>query len=247
LDKNEDVKRLYSQAFAVSSPEDWDHKGQRVEFKCPYAQVCSVDQEKEAMWSPALGDPDNKVMVVAEAPSTAEGGGLHIGGLTRDWKENEKGGVGDFLAFVKRRFRANPHFTDVMKCGVARQTRERKRVFELREKNCVENYLLEEIRIVAPEVILCVGKTASRVLKELQNKRKISNSIKLVELLHYSAQANLPVTIKDKVNIIWPIQLGDGGNRSADLSYLNRKASSKVLDSILAGQPEQADIGALQA
>ena len=114
-----------------------------------------------------------------------------------------------------------------MKCGIARQTRERRHVFIQREKRCVEAYLLREIEIIDPDIIFCVGKTASRVLKELLNRGRIKSSIQLVELLHYSAQAYLPVNIKDKLNIIWPIQLGEGNVKAKDLSYLNRKSQFK--------------------
>jgi len=174
-------------------------------FCCDCINECEVEVKEEAIWSPYFGDSNSKVMLIAEAPSITVGKGPHTGGMFKD---------SEFVHlknFVKKYYNTVPHFTDVMKCGVSRQTAQHKsRVFKKRTKNCFEKYLIKEIEIIKPEVILCLGNTAFDAVNDEFNKAdsRIQRSTKIIKLVHYSKQANLQLTIKDKEDIIWPIQIG---------------------------------------
>ena len=113
----------------------------------------------------------------------------------------------NLLRFVERYYKCIPHFTDLMKCGIAKQNREQKRIFEIRKRNCVERYLRDEIRIIDPKVILCIGAMAYTAVVELKEKGAIAPE-QIVKLVHYSRQASLPLSAADKENVVWPFQAG---------------------------------------
>jgi hypothetical protein len=60
-------------------------------------------------------------MLVAEAPATSGGTGPHLGGLFKDWKEQERkkkyGNVFEFRDFFNRQLKFMPYYTDLVKCG----------------------------------------------------------------------------------------------------------------------------------
>lgn len=145
-------------------------------------------------------------MIVAEAPSSKGGIGPHIGGLVEKWDDEDA--VNSLFRFVKTMFETIPYFTDLMKCGVMRQTRDAKRVFKKRIVNCLGMFMLKEIQIINPKIILCVGIESYNALTLAKETGRVDESIELVKLIHYGKQANLPLSSSDKENIIWPYQVG---------------------------------------
>lgn len=221
MSKTENLISLFATDFIT---HDFLLKGKANDFKCPLIDKCAVNKAEEPIWSPALGDESTTVMIVGEAPSRRKKGGAgpHIGGQFKDWTDGEA--VHSLLRFVKTHFGTVPHFTDVMKCGVASQTRAHKKaVFEIRTRNCVERFLLKEIEIIDPETILCLGKTSFIALQKAQESGAIKSSIRLVNLIHYGKQAGLPLTAKDKETILWPLQMGKISLASiSDLSAIKK-------------------------
>ena len=208
MTKNEQIIKLFEKVFKTDS---FSKKGPAKEFACPFQTECKVDSKKEPIWSPILGDSQTRIMIVGEAPSSAGGKGphMHIGGYIKDKDyQGDERPQNALFTFVKEHYKTTPYFTNLMKCGVSQQTKEKKRVFNVRTKNCAEHFLLKEIEIIDPEVVLCVGKESWDALQSFQNKGRIKESTELVFLIHYSKQAGLPLTIEDKKKVIWPWQVG---------------------------------------
>ena len=111
-----------------------------------------------------------------------------------------------------------------MKYGVSKQTHEHKScVFKVRSENCVKQFLLKEIKIVDPRVILCVGASSFTKLQKHQQDGEINDSIKLINLIHYGKQAGLQLTAEDEENFIWPFQVGMiGKEKMGELSFFNK-------------------------
>jgi|SRR6267143_66254 len=201
-------------------------KGKATDFKCPFLSSCKVQKEDEPIWSPAFGDENTRVMIVAEAPSKRKksGGGPHIAGRFKDFAE--KGALKSLLNFVIKYYHTTPYFTDLMKCGVAKQERDlKKAVFPIRTKNCSTLFLLKEIAIINPELILCTGKTSYDFLSGAKRDGLLKNTKvrEIINLLHYGNQAHLALNANDKETIIWPLQLGKIDFREVtDLSAIKK-------------------------
>jgi hypothetical protein len=131
-----------------------------------------------------------------------------------------------------------------MKCGVHKQTREdKKAVFQIRTANCLEQFLLKEIQILEPEIILCVGKESHVALKQCQKSGRIKATIKLVPLIHYGKQAGLPLTSADKQNLIWPLQVGKLSREGmSELSFFKKWSSDRKPDCQQSGGGQPSDL-----
>ena len=81
-----------------------------------------------------------------------------------------------------------------------------KQILNLRKKNCIAKFLVKEIAIIKPRVIICLGRFAYDEVKSAVDQ--IDQSIEIVQIMHYSNRASLTMTIEDKINIIWPMELG---------------------------------------
>lgn len=199
--------------------------GSASSFGCPRQHTCQFDCQRQSSWSPAFGDAASRVMLVAEAPSAknAAGPGVHSGGVFRDWSVTRDPALSTLRDFVFKRYGAVPHFTDLMKCGVSRQTPHQKKVFKIRMEQCFQQFLQKEIAIVRPCVILCIGEVSYKALHQVKSDGLIAQDIALHKLLHYSRQAALPVSLEEKRDIIWRLQLGDTTSSSiSELSYIRK-------------------------
>ncbi len=220
MTKNEQIIALFQKDFKC---KDFAIRGKAESFTCFKQSECKTDQDVEPIWSAALGSDETNVMIVAEAPSAKGGIGPHIGGLAENWTHEKS--VNSLFTFVQKYFDTIPYFTDLMKCGVSRQTKEKKSlVFKTRIRNCLKHFLLREIKIIDPEIILCVGNLSYRALKDCKNRGLIKDLTKLIKLIHYGRQAGLPLSPNDKNNLIWPIQVGKiSKDRLCELSYFKDK------------------------
>ena len=191
-------------------------------FSCPLITICKVNLKKESCFTPYLGNVGTKIMLVAEAPSVKRKNvGAHVAGL---FENTENKSLNSIRNFVEKYFNTTPYFTDLMKCGVRKQTREeKKKIFGIRTEKCMKHYLLKEIKILQPEIILCLGYLAYTKLKEAKKNGKIDNHIKLRKLLHYGTQASWSLNAEDKLNYIWPLQLGKIPDaKLSNLSYFKK-------------------------
>jgi len=156
-----------------------------IKFHCPNRMNCNVTFD-EPCYTPFIGSPNTKVMVIGEAPSTANSHGAYCGGLFSEVEKNmgeisiKKSRVDWIRDFVKTEFGCIPYFTDLSKCGLSNQGNKSK--LEKRFSICYEYFLKHEIEIINPEVILFVG---------LNLEEKIGNKIKgaakkIESLYHYS-------------------------------------------------------------
>ena len=234
-DNHDKIVRLLTehfgpQEFTRLTPDGHWRRG----FCCPNRKECEVDERKQPIWTPRFGDENTDVMIVAEAPSNAGGPGLHIGGLLAECTEDNRSPLyklRDFVEHEEKYGKTTPYFTDLVKCGVASQGREKKGRLEKRAKKCVA-LLLEEIRIMKPLIILCVGALPWKYLEEYQSERvpeakRIDKEIKLYQLTHYGRQAGLHLDIDDKVKLIWRCETGLSSPENMALSQLSHFKSKK--------------------
>ena len=204
MTKTERIKELFKE-FGTGS---WAEDGKRVNcdsFICSCQESCKVNDQnpKYTAW---LGDEDADVMLVAEAPSASNGVGCFFSGKLElyfnDYKNSQ--GFEDLIQFIRTQhdFKV-PYFTDVVKCGASKQNA--KGELSKRITNCSNKFLSREIEIINPKIIYCIGKAAASQIKILRVKGKVNKNTKIIELIHYSNQANLSLSKADKV-IIWKIQ-----------------------------------------
>jgi uracil-DNA glycosylase family 4 len=208
MDKRSQIRKLFSN-FECIEFFKYDKKHNkfdpRVQFKCEHEGKgeCEINRKKEPIWSPAFGDENAKVMLVGEAPSTSGGVGPHLGGLFKQWDAWE------FRDVFVEKFRCMPYFTDLVKCGP--ENAKNKSVVRRRAKYCGKKFLINEIRIINPDFIYCVGRESYSWLRDYRDEYGLVNSngkrIELQQIIHYSKQAGLPLTSADK-EMIWRWQLG---------------------------------------
>lgn len=167
---------------------------------------CKVDLVKEAAYTPAIGNENTEVMLVAESPSTKLGKGAFIAGHVDTISPSDKT-INKLISTIKKYYNGvTPYFTDVIKCGLEKTAYKEK--LAARKKNYVEKFLIQEIAIINPKKIVCVGKFSFDILKEIQAKGRIDSKIEVIQVTHYSQRASFPLTIDDKAEIMWPIELG---------------------------------------
>jgi uracil-DNA glycosylase family 4 len=175
------------------------------DFTCPFIQECEVLKGKEPIYTSYFGEEKSKVMIVAEAPSSSGGIGIFISKNFNEIITNSKSPLYLIKKFVKEQYNEIPYFTDLIKCGVAKQ--KEKKILRKRAEICIKKYLVEEIKIIQPELIICVGSLAYEYILNSQKESIISPNIKVVKIIHYSHQAGLPLNDEDK-ELIWKIQTG---------------------------------------
>jgi uracil-DNA glycosylase family 4 len=220
-EKESSLISLFSKDFRT---DDILQRGTDLKFRCKNkkSQCCYVKKD-DPCWSAMFGDPNTKVMIIAEAPSATGGLGPHIGGRINDKSNDER--IKSLVRFVKKFYKTIPYFTDVVKCGVGRQEKEPKKILIKRKSYCIDRYLLKEINILNPKIILCVGNFAQKTVNNI--KPKIENKkVKIVSLLHYGQQANLQISPSEKEKIVWPIQAGFDSQitiKIKDLRFLKKK------------------------
>jgi hypothetical protein len=200
------LNRLFSIGFRY---RNLDRYGEGIEFFCPDLKRCRVDPTREPIYTPYTGEKGSTLMAVAEAPSASNGVGPFCGGLFADVERHldmKASPVNLVLHFVRHKYGFIPHFTDVVKCGLAKQSD--RRLLKKRFGNCRERFLVNEIKILKPEIILCFGRTAERnVNKVLKNLPPGKQEVKY--LLHYSRNNNRYHKNCDKcIFEIWNGQLG---------------------------------------
>jgi uracil-DNA glycosylase family 4 len=203
MDKKGKIKAIFSN-FNCENFFEFDSPVRS--FHCDKQSECKLNKDAEPIWSPAFGDDNATVMLVAEAPSTRGGKGPHLGGLFEDWPSNKKN-KSEFIKFrdfFRNEFDGMPYFTDLVKCG-PKNTRD-KTTIKQRAKRCVELFLLKEIKVIDPDYICCIGKIAFTCLKEYKLYKSTGEPIRLIPLIHYSVQAGLPLKPRDR-ELIWRWQL----------------------------------------
>ncbi len=201
---------------------------------CPNksSDICNFRKTKESCWWPFIGDEKSKCIIVAEAPSAGskKGKGVHFSRLLDEVVAvpPEKRKTWDRFYFaMKDTLGYYPHFTDAVKCGVSDQRRKDKNEIlhrrftdpEIGEDRC-SYYLMEEIRIVNPSLVITVGWFAKQKIEEIKEKTGVSFDHK--NILHYSGQASLPVNMDDKIGIIWPHQLKEHLPKGASLPDVSK-------------------------
>lgn len=233
LTKKQKIEKLFKKSFICDDFFKFNTEIHR--FSCCNEKDCALvkdqDSYKEPIWSPAFGSENATVMLVAEAPSTTGGIGPHLGGLFECWKdkkpEKKLKGVLEFRDFFSGVLGFTPYFTDLVKCGPPNTGN--KTLIIQRAKKCVGLFLMEEIKIIKPKYIYCIGKLSYTFLLAQNNEiKKINdNFIGLVPLIHYSSQAGLPLTPNDKKRI-WEWQLRGVSKKQVDdlslksLSFFNK-------------------------
>jgi len=217
--KNKQIADLFASCFEF---DNFEKKERAKSFKCPNMGNCQVrinnkiSKENDPIYTSSLGDDDTKVMVVAEAPSASGGHSVFISGKFDSFcgEQTGKSPLQIVKQFVKENYHGTiPYFTDVIKCGVFNQNKENKKILKKRASYCIDQFLLKEIEIINPEIILCFGNTAYNALNGKYRA-------KCIKLLHYGRNANLNLSDNDKKNIVWKIQAGHLKADSIKLSDL---------------------------
>ncbi len=207
---NNKLIKLFAKDFHA---KDFSEQSKARKFTCRYLKQCNVNIKTEACFTPLFGDLHTKIMLVAEAPSVKKKAGEknvgpNIGGMLKNVTNANKA-LSSIRDFIESHYKTVPHFTDLMKCGAEKQTREfKKNIFRIRTENCFKHYLVNEIRILKPNKIFCLGWLSFKKMKSAQKNNEISSKIKIIKLLHYGSQASINLTSQDKLNYIWPLQAG---------------------------------------
>ncbi|HRH65184.1 MAG TPA: uracil-DNA glycosylase family protein [Bacteroidia bacterium] len=229
-DKNQSLIELFRKEFA--NFEGVPEKPASAIFKCIHAESCVVDLTKEAAYTGILGDTNTDIMIVAESPTTRYGTGCFWGGNINNLLERSEKNLKSLIQFIinydeKKR---KPYFTDTIKCGLEK-TREKEKLSP-RKNNCTQKFLLKEIEIIQPKLIVCLGDHSYKILDRLKTDNKINHEIDLIKLHHYSNRASLTLTIEDKENIIWPIQFNLLKKDEAAQKVLTIKHLKEMLNKI---------------
>jgi len=204
MTKNDEIFKLFSEAFVT---RDFRECSPALSFSCPNKTVCKVKKTEEPIWSPSVGSDNTRIMIVAEAPSNADGPGPRIGGLFEDREGTKQSPIHLLREFVRGKWNTTPYFTNLVKCGVASQSN--KDILKKRVPFCFDRFLRREIEIIEPDIILCVGAVAYTKLGRYQSENLVGRSMELFQLIHYSRQAQLPLSPEDKVSLIWKWQVKD--------------------------------------
>ncbi len=210
MGKEEKLNALYSEFITGKQNENTPIRDpKRVKMVCKWEQECEFDPTCESCWTPWTGDGKARFMVVAEAPSTRKKGseGPCVAPPFNKVKDS-KSDLSVLAEFIDENFTGIPYFTDVLKCGISNQTSAHKKAkFEKRFDKC-RGFLEREIEILDPEFIIAVGSYAREKLKIILTDMQRPN-VEVINLLHYSRNAALPVTTDEKKDLIWPLQLQD--------------------------------------
>ena len=114
-----------------------------------------------------------------------------------------------FLEFFRDNDLPYPYFTDWVKCGPSKTTE--KETIEKRKFFCEKTHLVEEIKILQPKKIFCMGKLCHdnviRLLETESGLTEIISKENVVKLTHFSVRAPLPLTPEDKKKI-WQLEMG---------------------------------------
>ena len=186
--KELELQELFSRSFSFDSICKYQSG---IKFHCPNKKKCKVADD-EPCYTPFIGSPNTKVIVVGEAPSTANGHGAYCGGLFSEIEKNLGGTsirnsrINWIRDFVEAEFGCTPYFTDLAKCGLSDQKNKSKLTERFNE--CCKFFFHREIEIIKPEVILFVG---------LNLEREIGNNIKdaarKVRFLYHYSKSNAAV------------------------------------------------------
>lgn len=229
--RNEQLKAHFSTHYSSSGV--FGESIQKCALTCKHATQCNFLEETEASFTGAMGDPASTVMVVAESPSGGWGKGAHFSGHSSNLAAVEEGQkvseLMKLLTYLRDLYGAYPYFTDWIKCGVAKTND--KALLNIRKYHCVETHLREEIRILNPTKIVCLGNDCFADVSRLAHQMfpEKANSDFVIKLTHFSRRASLPLTIKDKMDIIWKLELGLISDEEAarelvlQLSHLKKK------------------------
>jgi len=188
---------------------------------------CKIDINNDPIFTGYPSKKDTDIMVIGEAPSRKGGKGIHISPFINEIKEERGSALYAIRDFCRENYRTIPYFTDLCKCGVLNQ-KEKKIKLAKRYENCFNAHLINEIEIIKPSVIITLGNNVYKKICEKKDyiKEKIGKKeIKIIQLMHYSNKASLPLTIEDKINIVWRYQIGKDFDTSK-LSYFNPKENS---------------------
>jgi len=190
MTRQEEIDRLFRKYFET---DNLLKRGTPKTFHCCDEVKCSVNQHEEPIWTPYIGDVDTDIMIVAEAPSITGHKGPHIAGqdmgvsflLDKNKRDEGLNALKEFVQeSIDKKFHRLPYFTDLIKCGVVNQGREEKGKLKKRLPYCTKRFLLKEINIINPRIIICVGNMANDFME-----KNNENNIKIIKLIHYSAVA----------------------------------------------------------
>ncbi len=188
--------------FQITQKYIQKSNGNKLDIKCDWKLTCKFVKSKQHCHGPLVGSEKSKILIVAESPS---GKGITFAKMFEDVERKGKNkNLLELRDLIKTIDNNNtPHFTDVVKCGVTGAIKKYD-LLNKRYNNC-KKYLLEEIMIIEPELIISVGWYAREKIKELIKENNIK--IKHCEILHFSDNGKMNITIVDKKDIIWPLQL----------------------------------------
>jgi len=207
LSKHDEIRQL----FSCFETED---------FSCPQKKRgwCHVRENEEASFPPFLGDENTDVMVVAQSPSTSKGVGHHAIQLFSEVTASKGSRIDKLRDFIKEHYNTVPHFTDLAKCGVVGRD---EATLSERIDICTERFLFDEMDILKPKTVICVGNRSQEFFKKLRKDQFHGLPDQLVFLTHYSNQAQLPLSIDDKYDIVWKWQAGFLKDISRELPKLS--------------------------
>lgn len=193
MSKNEELKDLFRDVFVVNQEINKDYWGSDIDkFCCNCIDSCGYNRN-ETKRTCGIGDEKSSVLIIGEAPSSSGDGektsipfsNLPIKGKSPQYK------IRDFI--VEKYNGLVPFFTDSIKCGVVTQN-EKKLILDKRKDNCYRKFLLYEIKITYPDVIVIIDQSIFGKFKSSKDKIQndllgigfIPKRIQIINLYHYS-------------------------------------------------------------
>jgi len=154
--ENQSIIKSYLQSGAITLSKDSYKNARYIDFVSKLLSCNKCALKASHPW-PASGNLDSKVMIVGEAPSPNRGS-------FENFNEKSKNIV-DLLLKEINLSRNDVYITNTIKCSFSKLTKDMK---ETLTKSCID-YLVQEIDIVHPKIVIALGGTAERALTYIKN------------------------------------------------------------------------------
>lgn len=196
MGKKEELQKLFENTFIVDLKENNGYWGKLCVFKCTNGGeqgVCKTES-LEVKRTCAPGEEKSKVLILGEAPSSGKGTKKRVGAKTSMLFSNitDDNQSPQYLLreVILKQYGSIPFFTDYVKCGVLSQKNDKHKL-DVRKEPCFNKFLLEEIKIIQPEVILCCEINVFWFLvKKIKKLINLLNNFELIHIYHYTTNQN---------------------------------------------------------
>ncbi|TDA41318.1 MAG: hypothetical protein DSO07_05230 [Thermoproteota archaeon] len=154
--EKQSIVKSYLESGAIVLSRDNNKNARYVDFVSKLLLCARCPLRSNHPW-PASGNLDSKVMIVGEAPSPNRSSFENFSEKSRN--------IVDLMLKEMNLSRKDVYITNAIKCSFVKLTKDMK---ESLLKNCID-YLIQEIDIVHPKVVVALGGTAEKALTHIRN------------------------------------------------------------------------------